>query len=170
MIWNRMSSKTLFVKSNPVGRIGCIHSINRSSEKSILRFSDPRFKIICRIIFPTLWTTQVILIKSQTKKMILPVTLVPITKGNGISSGNSLKCVTSATFLCCRSLILARLACKADLSSAKNAVEQRRGFPINLLTLHHSTRVKLRALSRGNDSLRQMQKSLSPLKRGLAKK
>ena len=42
--------------------------------------------------------------------------------------------------------------------------EQRRGFPMSRRILHHSTRVSLRVLSRGNDSRMQTMKSVSPSK------
>lgn len=53
----------------------------------------------------------------------LPVTFVPITRGNGISSGRSLNCEISATLRCCKSLIFCRFCFNADLSSSKNAEE-----------------------------------------------
>lgn len=52
-----------------------------------------------------------------------PVTFVPITRCMGISSGKSLKVCSSDIFLCCRSLILVRLASRAPRSSSKKAGE-----------------------------------------------
>lgn len=53
----------------------------------------------------------------------LPVTLVPMMRGNGISSGRSLQVDTSDNFLCCRRRIFWRFCLRAVRSSAKKADE-----------------------------------------------
>lgn len=135
--------------------------------------------------------------------VILPVTLVPMMRGRGISSGRSLQFDTSVSFLCCSSRIFCRFCLSAVRSSAKNADEHlegtkehsnvtpvlfvlthqvhketvpntyvkitayRRGFPINLLIVPHSTLVSFLVFRLGKVSLRHRQNSLSPSKRGL---
>lgn len=122
------------------------------------------------------------------------MTLVPMTRGIGISSGKSFSSFRFSVLRCWSCLIFWRLVCSSALSSAKNADEQlwkpfwysekpsvsmilqriyfrtqsyRRGLPISLRILHHSARRSFLVLSWGKDSLRQMQKSLSPWNRGL---
>lgn len=55
--------------------------------------------------------------------VISPVTLVPMIRGKGISSGRSLQFDKSDSFLCCRRRIFCRFCLSAVLSSAKNAEE-----------------------------------------------
>lgn len=53
----------------------------------------------------------------------LPVTLVPMMRGRGISSGRSLHCDMSEIFLCCSSRIFCLFCLSAVRSSAKKADE-----------------------------------------------
>lgn len=55
--------------------------------------------------------------------VILPVTLVPMMRGRGISSGRSLQFDTSDSFLCCSRRIFCLFCLSAVRSSAKNADE-----------------------------------------------
>lgn len=54
---------------------------------------------------------------------VLPVTLVPMMSGRGISSGRSLQLDTSDSFLCCSRRIFCLFCLSAVRSSAKNADE-----------------------------------------------
>ena len=49
-----------------------------------------------------------------------PVTFVPMTKCNGISSGRSFRLPNSVSLRCCSNRIFSRLSCSARLSSSKN--------------------------------------------------
>ena len=49
-----------------------------------------------------------------------PVTFVPMTKCNGISSGRSFRLLNSVSLRCCSNRIFSRLSCSARLSSSKN--------------------------------------------------
>lgn len=130
----------------------------------------------------------------------LPVTFVPMLSLRGISSGRSLQFDTSEIFPCCSSRIFCLFCRRAVRSSTKNAEEHldgiktqhhlhclnsefphtapklfnntayRRGFPISLLIVPHSTLVNFLVFRLGNDSLRHKQNSLSPSKRGLESK
>lgn len=68
----------------------------------------------------------------------------------------------SEAFLCWSIRIFCLLRSSSFLSSSKKACEHRRGFPIMRRTLHHSTLVSFRAFNCGNDSFKQIVKSLSP--------
>lgn len=56
-------------------------------------------------------------------KAVLPVTLVPMMRGRGISSGRSLQFDTSDSFLCCSRRIFCLFCLSAVRSSAKKADE-----------------------------------------------
>jgi len=76
--------------------------------------------------------------KITKNKFYRAVTLAPIVNWRGILSGKSLKFVTSPCLRCCNIRIFWRFRLNSALSSAKNAAEQRRGFPIIRRILLHS--------------------------------
>ena len=76
------------------------------------------------ISFLTKWKIhEALLAISECLREPLPVTLVPMTRCMGISSGRSLKVWSSDILRCWRSRILVRLASRAARSSSKKAAE-----------------------------------------------
>ena len=94
---------------------------------------------------------------SSSGRLTWASTRCPMLSVSGISCGSSLSSSSIEQLLlrvncrCCTRRILRRLSSSMRLSSTKKASEQRRGLPIRRRMTHHSLRLSVRDLRRGND-------------------
>ena len=87
--------------------------------------------------------------------------------GTCMSSGKSRRNSSWTDLVACKVRIFSRFSFKERRSSSKNAVEQRRGLPINRLNKDQCARVRRRVLTFGKFSRRQIRKSFSLRSKGL---
>lgn len=194
VVWHSVCSKSIPVKSNTVCGCSGVHCIDLPCEQPIVCAPETSFGTIQKKeqCYSCYSHSQ-----SNVCVPSLPVTFVPMLSLRGISSGRSLQFDTSEIFPCCSRRIFCLFCRKAVRSSTKNAEEHldgtrnyeylqdmnrdvnfhslntnkttyRRGFPISLLIVPHSTLVNFLVFKLGKDSLRHRQNSLSPSKRGLS--